>query len=103
MPELLAEAAKVVSERQSIHGRPAFGHGQLGRTWSALLSEHFQEQVEPLPAHLVELMLAALKLHRASRPMKRSDDDYVDAINYINFAAQDSKEFTYGVTPPASD
>lgn len=96
MPDL-AEQAKAVKEgRESIHGNFSDGHTRLGRTWAALLSEYLQTDVADLPPHIVELMLVALKLHRACRPFGRNEDDYVDGLNYLGFAAHDSRRLTHG-------
>ena len=100
MDELANVAKAIESQRHAVHGSFTMGHTLLGRTWAALLSEHLQVEVQDLPPHVVELLLTALKLHRASRPFRRSEDDYLDGLNYLRFAAQDSKLYSYGKPPP---
>ena len=62
-------------------------HARLGRLWTALLENHYQIALpEPIPAHVVLLMFAAHKIHRACLPWRREPDDYMDAVNYLRLA-----------------
>lgn len=98
------EAAKAVElGRQSQHGDHTAGHRRLGRAWAAILSDFMQEDLPDLPPHVVELLLVALKVQRAARPFRRSEDDYVDGLNYLQFAARDSKDYRYGQPCVAGD
>ena len=94
------EHTDIRKERNAIHGDPIPGHTNLGKAWGALLAEYFQRPVPPLPCHLVCLMLVTLKLQRAARPMKYTEDDYLDARNYLDFA-QEAEELKHGPHDPS--
>ena len=79
-------AVKVDRERQ--YGNATFGHGNLGEMWTAVIQQHYGIKVDhPLPAHVVELMMALNKVNRAVRgggPLQ--DDDYDDGRIYFELA-----------------
>lgn len=84
-------AASVRSERGKMYergpGQHAHGFRQVGRAWSAVLSQWFGFDVPDIPPHIVGLMMVALKTVRASTPIqKRDDDSYVDAHVYADLA-----------------
>lgn len=86
---LLERVMEVIRRRNTEYrGETATeAHARLGRLWTALLENHFQiELPEPIPAHVVLLMFAAHKIHRACLPWRREPDDYMDAVNYLRLA-----------------
>lgn len=76
------------SQRGEVYGDVLFGHIQLGKAWSAILSAHYQIDIDALPPNIVALMLAAMKLARAALPLKFDADTFVDARNYVTFAEE---------------
>lgn len=68
------------------------GSRALGMVWAGLLSNHYKKELPPIPPHLVELMMAALKLCRAARPTKHCQDNYDDAFVYTCMANRDALE-----------
>ena len=77
---------RVIRSRQRQYGPPLHGHACLGKAWTALINEHLQTKLVDLPPHLVCLMLASLKLHRAAKPFEVTPDTYLDARNYTTLA-----------------
>ena len=84
------ETQKVREQRDKAYGDYHFGFTNLGRSWAAMLSEHLRVIIPDIPAHVVTLMVAEMKMHRASRPWRRDFDDFVDLKNYVDFAADSS-------------
>lgn len=79
---------EVLKSRAREHGDALVGGTQLGRTWAALLSDHFKIVIEDIPPHVVYLMLSSLKTHRAVRPQVYNEDDYVDIHGYAHLAKE---------------
>ena len=65
--------------RQDSYGDPVPNYVRIGAIWGALLD------CDPLPAHVVALMMAGLKLCRASQ--RDDDDDLIDAAAYLQITA----------------
>lgn len=85
MPESPNELAAVTAERASVYGEPHLSHANIGLGWTGLIQQHYGIKLDhPLPAFLVELMMASFKLARSTR--KFHDDNYLDAANYLRFA-----------------
>lgn len=79
---------KIRRDRVKVHGPFETGHQNLADAWTLILRECWQANLPPIPTHVACLMLAQLKLLRAARPFKFSQDDYDDARNYIDFAQE---------------
>jgi len=58
----------------------------VGQMMHAIICEYYQIKLPPLPADITSLMIATLKIARASRPVPYHKDNYEDAINYLSFA-----------------
>lgn len=78
------EEKRVFLERQDVYGDPEICHANIGACWAALLSQHLNKKVEPIPPHVVALMMSSLKLVRSVR--KYQEDNYLDASVYNKFA-----------------
>lgn len=74
-----ADAARMAyADRQADYGDAADNLAAIGAVWAELLG------LDALPADMVALMLAAMKLVRASGRINR--DDLVDASAYLMLA-----------------
>lgn len=88
-PSLSTKAAAIRKQRGKQYGMaPDFNMAQQGKIWAGLLSIHLQKDIPPLPPHIVSLMMVACKCARASSPAKYLEDNYIDALNYLDFAAE---------------
>ena len=68
----------VYGDRHSDYGSPERNLTKIGLVWGAMLG------VEPIPARTVAVMMAGLKLVRASGRVNR--DDLVDGVGYLLLA-----------------
>lgn len=82
------KAALLRKPREKRYGKPEVGFAALGLAWAGLLTDHFQRPIAPIPAHVVALMMASLKLQRAAKPLKASADDIHDGLNYLACARE---------------
>ena len=86
--------AAIMAERSRIYGDAQLCHDSIGKAWAGLLQQHFGREVEPLPPHLVALMMAALKGVLAVRVYHA--DNYVDLRNYAAIAEEAQQKATKG-------
>jgi len=64
------------------------GHGNLGLMWTGLLQNHYGIQLaHPIPAHLVEIMMALNKANRVAVD-PQGLDHYVDGRAYFAMAEE---------------
>ena len=64
--DLTNEEKKVQIARASRYGDHRFVHANLGLMWTGILQSYYSiELSEPIPAHVVLLMMTASKLNRA--------------------------------------
>jgi hypothetical protein len=86
---LLEVAASLPLQRSSVYATDWLtAHTNLGLLWTSLLQTHYNLELEhPIPADLTCLMMAALKLGRASYS-SLLPDNYLDAVVYTWFAHQ---------------
>lgn len=76
---------KLRASRGKDYGSVEFNHGTIGLMWQGLLEQHFQQKLPgPIPAYLVALMMATVKLNRTSFKFKQ--DNYDDAHTYLQIA-----------------
>lgn len=98
------EHARVLEERQSDYGNPKHTHESIACAWAGILRPWALRiaRGEPVPAYVVSLMMASMKLMRARSTFK--DDNYVDAINYTAFGRRFQREHEQDSrgTPPQS-
>lgn len=81
MQEVRKQRKAQYNPRVSPVNEVVHGFRQIGRGWSALLSQHLGIEVPDLPASLVCELLASLKVWRAvTNP--DLDDSYEDLMNY---------------------
>lgn len=80
-------AKGIIDDRAGRHGPFVPANEALGKVWAGILSSSGQP-TEPLSARTVLLMLAAMKVCRASQPFKFVQDDYVDGHGYLHLAEQ---------------
>lgn len=80
------EQAEIAFERQKVYGDPKVNHDGIAAAWSGLLEPHAESiaRGEPIPAHVVALMMATLKLNRMRNIFH--EDNYEDAAVYLSFA-----------------
>lgn len=89
--ECVDQVLATIKERGKIYGDPALSHHNIGLSWTGLIQQHYGIRLDhPLPAWLVELMMVAFKVHRASRVFHA--DNYVDAKAYLRFAEEDQEK-----------
>ncbi|MFA7257614.1 MAG: DUF6378 domain-containing protein [Kiritimatiellales bacterium] len=83
---ILLKIKAIRSERAVKYKDPEDGHARLGKIWGALLEDHFDISLPPLPAELVMKMFAAQKLHRSC--MDKQVDHLSDAMVYSQLALE---------------
>lgn len=71
-----------------MYGDPEENHHGIAMMWACLLQPWADKisRMEPLPTHVVALMMAALKLNRMRRVYKK--DNYDDLKVYLGFAEE---------------
>lgn len=76
----------VIAERGKVYGDPELSHENIGLNWTGMIQQHYQVRLPyPMPAWLVELMMAGFKIHRSARVFH--EDNYVDLEAYaLRFA-----------------
>ena len=78
---------EIVAERAPKYGPVKTSHQTVGLIWSALIENHYKCKLQhPIPGYMVALMMAALKINRASVKDGFQEDNYLDAMNYLQFA-----------------
>jgi len=74
-----------IQERGKVYGEPHHSHANIGLSWTGLIQQHYGITLpHALPAHVVELMMCAFKIHRSARVFHQ--DNYVDLRAYAAFA-----------------
>jgi len=81
-----------IKERGKVYGPPKHSHDNIGLCWTGIIQQHYGITLDyPLPAHLVELMMAQFKIQRAARVYHA--DNYVDVAAYLKFAETDQQTY----------
>lgn len=76
-------------ERGAVYGPHHEGGTNVGRTWGAILSQYWGHPVEDIPADIVDLMMASMKICRASTKTGRGHEDSLhDSRVYIGMAKE---------------
>ena len=71
------------------YGDPLPNMRNIGKSWTAKLNQHYGiPLLHDIPADIVALMMADLKLMRASNS-KYHEDNFDDAHIYLDFAQRD--------------
>ncbi len=84
---LTLRAQRVYGSRQKRYGLgPIWQHGNLGEVWHAMLQNHWNMELPPLPAHMVLLMMAANKNQRMALDTGFHEDNYIDYEIYTKLA-----------------
>lgn len=84
---ILEGVSAVLRERQQDYGPNPFNNETTAKAWQAILEAHFQQALPgPIPAHVVALMMGALKLTRAATPFGFRNDNYTDMVGYAMIA-----------------
>lgn len=74
-----------IRERGVVYGEPHLSHENIGLAWTGMLQQHYGIRLDhPLPAFLVELMMASFKIQRSCRVFHA--DNYTDNRAYLKFA-----------------
>lgn len=83
---LTLEEAEIAYERQKVYGDPWINHLGIAQGWAGILQPWSLRiaQMEPLPPHVIALLMATLKTNRMR--MIFHEDNYDDASVYLNFA-----------------
>jgi Domain of unknown function (DUF6378) len=83
LDDMLAEASCLIhGDRQEQYGDIHESWERIGRLWSALLDLDYE-----IPAHMVGVMLASMKLSRIAGSPEHTDS-YIDALAYIAGAGE---------------
>ena len=85
-----SEAERLIKEREVCYGSREIGIHALGRMFDGILTSFYRFRLEPLPDHVVDLMMVAIKIARAAQGTEHYQDNYVDAENYLRFAFEAS-------------
>ena len=76
---------QTMRERGTVYGEPHHSHKNIGLEWTGILQQFYGIDLpSAIPAHVVELMMASFKIHRAVRVFH--EDNYVDCRAYLEFA-----------------
>lgn len=79
--------AAIIADRDERYGNAALNYANLGRIWAGIIQQHYRVVLaHDLPAEVVLLMVAALKINRACAPVPYDLDHYDDAQNYVALA-----------------
>lgn len=96
--------SEIIKERGKVYGDPTENHKGIAAMWSPMLQPWAAEiaRGEPLPPHVVMLLMALVKVNRMRRVYH--EDNYVDAVNYLQFAKDEQKKHlpTFGERRPAN-
>jgi len=78
--------ATIAYERAKTYGDPKTNHQAIANAWSGLLEPYAKEigELKPLPAHVVALMMASMKICRMR--LMFHEDNYDDLGVYTSFA-----------------
>ena len=79
---------EIRAERGKKYGDIKQNHKNIGESWHSILCSYYQQDLPPLPPHVVCLMFAVFKMVRAAIPYSHSPDDYLDMRNYSDFAEE---------------
>ena len=83
---------KIRASRASRYGDHVAGHRNLGLLWTGILQNHYGIRLaHPLPAHLVETLMACNKLNRIAVDPK-GRDHYADGRIYITMAEEAARK-----------
>lgn len=82
------EGKRIEAERGNFYGPIGWNHTNIGVMWQGvLMSADWDPSKGPIPADVVCLMMAALKISRAANPHAPVlHDNYIDGQNYLDFA-----------------
>lgn len=86
-PGLSEAEARISLERRQVYGDPYQNHYGIAQSWAGLLQVWAPRiaRGEPIPPHVVALMMAALKTNRCRLQFHK--DNYDDANVYMTFAS----------------
>lgn len=92
LADLTKEAKDICTARTTTYSEKHFDrieadYTQVGKAWAGVLSKHLRTEIKAIPAHVCCLMMAEMKLLRASVSGYHRDN-YLDALNYIAFASK---------------
>ena len=89
--------AAIVAEREKVYGDPRASHEAIAMGWASLLQPWAKQiaRLEPVPPHVVALMMASLKIHRSRHVFH--EDNYDDAHVYLGFAEKWQRERDAGI------
>ena len=78
---------EIIAERGRKYGDMHISLGAAGHAARGVLEAHFQQVLPgPIPPHVMAQMMVVIKACRASVPLEFSEDNYVDAHNYLDIA-----------------
>lgn len=79
------KVAETIQERGKVYGEPHLSHENIGLAWTGILQQFYGLRLrEPIPPHVVELMMVQFKVNRSVRVFH--EDNYVDLRAYAAFA-----------------
>lgn len=82
-PSILDEAREIVAgARRQTHGAPERNSEAIALIWTALLTDYLKPDAK-LPPALVNLMMAGMKLVRASKDTRHRDHQ-LDVVGYVH-------------------
>lgn len=87
-------AESIIEQRGKIYGDPKENHDGIAMQWAPMLQPHWEaiRDMKPLPAHVVALLMVLVKVNRMR--LVFHEDNFSDAINYMDFARQWQPETT---------
>jgi len=93
----MSDLDAIILERGKVYGPPRENHEGIAQMWAPMLRPWAAaiQRGEPLPPHVVALLMALLKIDRMR--LVYHPDNYPDAANYLRFAEEWQKD---GPEPP---
>lgn len=90
---------KIREERDATYGGIKLVNDNLGKIWTAIIQQHYKiELPNEIPGYVVSMMMASMKILRASMPNAVILDCFDDAQNYLEIAQEDYEEEHEGST-----
>tara|TARA_Y100000590_G_C15686407_1_gene1001822 strand:- start:1157 stop:1483 length:327 start_codon:yes stop_codon:yes gene_type:complete len=85
--DVLEDAKTIVSgDRQKTHGDKLINHGNIGRMWTAYLTNHFGKEIFIRPDMVADMMEAAKIARRQAGDF--NPDDYTDGSGYAGISCE---------------
>lgn len=87
---------EILADRQKTYGDPLPNWNNIGRSWGAILSQHFNIHIPDIPADVAQQMMVLMKAIRSVNKGVFHEDNYDDEQNYTNLARESKRKIESG-------